>query len=258
MVAARRTGAAFATSLALLSAAAMVPASVLAGEAPSAPEWSYEDPDGPGDWGSLAPEYATCDTGVEQSPVDIPLGAPVLVDHVAFSYVPAPATVVDNGHAIQVGVPDGGTLAVDGSTYGLVQFHFHTPSEHTVAGADWEMELHLVHADEAGALAVVGVPIIEGSENAALAPIWAALPKEVGQPVELDDPLDATLLLPDDLSSVAYRGSLTTPPCSEGVAWHVLIDPIELSAEQIAAYRAIHDDTDRPTEPLGERTFEEP
>src|SRR5688572_22330829 len=88
MVAARRTGAAFATSLALLSAAAMVPASVLAGEAPSAPEWSYEDPDGPGDWGSLAPEYATCDTGVEQSPVDIPLGAPVLVDHVAFSYVP--------------------------------------------------------------------------------------------------------------------------------------------------------------------------
>jgi carbonic anhydrase len=102
------------------------------------------------------------------------------------------------------------------------------------------------------------VPIVEGAENAALAPIWAALPSEVGVPVSLADPVDAAALLPDDLSSVAYPGSLTTPPCSEGVAWHVLIEPIELSAEQIAAYRAIHDDTDRPTEPLGERTFEEP
>src|SRR5688500_14366296 len=112
----------------LLALAAAPP--IAAQEAPA--EWSYESPTGPEEWGSLSPAFATCATGSEQSPIDIPLDVPVLTDHLDFSYVPAAATIVDNGHAIQVGIPDGGTLVVDGHAYGLVQFHFHSPSEHTV------------------------------------------------------------------------------------------------------------------------------
>ena len=240
----------------LAAAGLLVPAGLLGAEGVPA-EWSYEGATGPEEWGDLAPAYTACGEGTAQSPIDIPADAPVLADDLSFAYVAAPATVVDNGHAIQVGLTDAGTIEDDGRTYALRQFHFHAPSEHSLDGREFPMELHMVHVGPAGALGVVGVLVVEGAENEALAPIWAALPTEPEVPVTLAEPVDAGALLPVDLRAVSYAGSLTTPPCTEGVAWHVLIEPIELSAEQIGAYRTIHDDTDRPTQPLDGRTFED-
>ena len=221
-------------------------------------EWGYEGETGPEHWAALDPEFQTCATGLEQSPVDIPAGAPVRADDVAYDYQPSALTIADNGHAIQVDYDEGSGITIGDGTYALRQFHFHSPSEHTVDGEAADMELHLVHQDEAGALAVVGVLLVEGAANPALEPIWAHLPDAPGPATLIEGPIiDADDLLPADRSSYGYPGSLTTPPCLEGVTWHVLAESVELSAEQLATFREIHDGTNRPVQALNERSFED-
>jgi carbonic anhydrase len=218
--------------------------------------WGYEGETGPEHWGELSPDYATCSQGMEQSPVDIPAAAPVNPSGLRLEYQPSALNIVNNGHSIQVNVDAGSSLTVDGAAYPLVQFHLHSLSEHTLNGVHTAMELHLVHKDAGGRTAVVGLMIVEGAQNLAYEPILAHMPAEEGEPQFVPSvTVNAGDLLPSDRSYYRYNGSLTTPPCTEGVKWFVLTVPVELSADQIASFQSIYDNNYRPVQPLNERTF---
>ena len=223
------------------------------------PHWSYEGEAGPDHWGDLAADYATCSTGTHQSPVDILAPESQALTDIQFNYNPSALTIKNNGHTIQVDYAEGSSITVDGTTYNLLQFHFHHPSEHTVDGVVYPMEMHLVHADADGNLAVIGVLIKEGVKaNAAFAPVWANLPAEEVEPTLIDGAtVNAADLLPADRTYDTYSGSLTTPPCSENVKWLVLTTPVELSVEQITAFSDIFEHNARPVQPLNDRSISE-
>ena len=169
-------------------------------------------------------------------------------------YERSPAVVENNGHTIEVIPEEGGGITLDSIEYALVQFHFHTPSEHTVAGSALPVELHLVHRSGRGRLAVLGVLLEEGSAHEALREVFERAPAAKGE-VELEREIDAGELLPADRATFRYMGSLTTPPCSEGVHWTVFQTPAELSGEQIDAFTRIYVGNARPVQPLNERTL---
>lgn len=218
--------------------------------------WSYEGEEGPAHWGELSPDFALCSSGKEQSPVDIPASTPLNESGIAFNYQPTAVNILNNGHTIQVNYDEGSLIEVDGTKYNLLQFHFHGPSEHTVNGQSYDMEMHLVHQNADGGLAVVGVLIKSGSENPAFAPMWDNLPAEEGGPEMVSGAsVNASDLLPADRAYYRYNGSLTTPPCSEDVKWFMLSTPAELSEGQIDAFEAIMHDNNRPVQPLNDRSF---
>lgn len=218
--------------------------------------WSYEGADGPEHWGELSPDFAACSTGAEQSPIDIARSAPVNPADIAFAYGDSAVNILNNGHTVQVNYDAGSSMTVAGKTYNLLQFHFHAHSEHTLEGAATPMELHLVHQNEAGQLAVVGLMITAGAENAALAPVMDNLPPQESDPAPVSGAtVNIANALPATQSYYRYDGSLTTPPCSEGVTWLVMTEPIELSTDQIAAFTQIFANNFRPVQPFNERAF---
>jgi carbonic anhydrase len=168
-------------------------------------------------------------------------------------YRETPLQIVNNSHTIQVDYAPGSYAELGGKRYDLAQFHFHSPSEHTVAGKHFDMEAHLVHRDTEGKLAVVGVFLKKGQELAALKGVWENLPKSEAEKTVAGVTADATALLPAHRAYYSYSGSLTTPPCSEGVSWFVIAEPVEVSAEQIEAFRAIVSRNARPVQPLNGR-----
>ncbi|MCB0210340.1 MAG: carbonic anhydrase family protein [Anaerolineae bacterium] len=218
--------------------------------------WGYEGDIGPDNWGELSPDFATCSTGVEQSPVDITADAPVNEADIQFNYQPSALTVVNNGHTIQANYDEGSSIVVNGETYNLLQFHFHEHSENTVAGEPGAMEIHFVHQNDSGELAVVGALMNVGAESEALAPVWTNMPAEEGEPVAVDGAtVSADDILPADRTYYRFNGSLTTPPCSEGVTWLVMTNPIEISQEQLEAFQQIHSGNYRPVQPFNDRQF---
>jgi carbonic anhydrase len=142
---------------------------------------------------------------------------------------------------------------ISGTRYELVQFHFHHPSEHLLSGKKFDMELHFVHRSEAGRLAVLGVFIQPGAANAALGPIWAAMPAEAGPARDAGAVVRPAALLPATRGYFRYTGSLTTPPCSEGVLWTVYKDPIEASPDQIRRFAALFPVNARPAQSVARR-----
>ena len=217
--------------------------------------WSYEGDKGPTRWGLLHPAFSDCAKGAEQSPIDL-VGAKAHQQRpIEFDYAPTPIVLLNNGHAIQVNYAPGNGMILDGVRYELLQFHFHHGSEHTVAGVRLPMELHLVHRSNKGALAVVGVFLKEGGENHLLAPIWRHMPARPAPATVAPASVDATALLPEERKAWRYRGSLTTPPCTEGVSWVVMTEPVAVSAEQIARYGAIFPNSRRPTQPLNRHSL---
>ena len=218
-------------------------------------EWGYEPHNGPAVWGRLDPAYQTCSLGGEQSPIDLSRARSAQVDAVEFAYRPSRSTVENTGHSIQVNPEPGNGIVVGGVRFELEQFHFHHCAEHTIDGVRLPLELHLVHRSEAGSLVVVGVLFREGPANRALAPVWSSLPVAAGPPRAVPDAVDLPALLPELRTSWRYRGSLTTPPCTEGVAWIVLTEPLALSAGQIEAFAAIFPNNYRPVQPLGDRVL---
>ena len=152
-------------------------------------------------------------------------------------------------------VAPGSGIIIDDIRYELLQFHFHRGSEHTVAGVRFPLELHLVHRSEDGALAVIGILYREGAANEALAPIWNLLPAEPGTATAFPDTVDVSALLPERRDTWRYAGSLTTPPCTEGVSWAVMTTPVTLSPAQIETFSALYGGNYRPVQPLNERTL---
>lgn len=224
--------------------------------APAGPVWSYSGATGPDRWSSLAHEYATCSTGTQQSPVDLVGGQVDKALALAFDYKAVSGRIVDNGHTIQVDVGPGSGISVGGHRFELVQFHFHGPSEHTVATRHYPLELHLVHQDEHGKLAVVGVFVEPGGKSNPLAVIVDNLPATPSHAEDLPKTVDVAQFLPQARSSFQYTGSLTTPPCTEGVAWSVLVAPITMGQAQIDVLRArFHGGNSRPIQPINARSL---
>lgn len=223
--------------------------------APGAPaHWSYEGAAGPEGWANLAPENAVCATGSTQSPIDISFTQQVAGGRTIFKWDPnSPLSVVNNGHTIQANLDKGSKIEIDGTPYDLLQFHFHAPSEHTIEGKQAAMETHFVHKNEKGELAVIGVLHALGQDNNALAPIWTALPKNEGDKRAVPS-FDLLSLLPGNRQMFRYSGSLTTPPCSEGVRWHVMQSPTTVSQQQVSAFLELFKGgNSRPIQPLKAR-----
>ncbi len=238
-------------SRALAGAAAGFVALALAGGAPASEKWGYEGETGPEYWGTLSPEFAACSQGTQQSPVDVTGGVDAAIGDVAIHWKPAAWEVLNNGHTIQAQAEDAGHVTIGGKDYALLQFHFHAPSEHAIEGRRSPMEVHFVHKADDGALAVIGVMMEGGGENALFDSIMAVAPEDIAT-AEMGE-ADARALLPDDKSDFRYQGSLTTPPCSEIVSWSVLQAPVSVSDQAIERFRALHDGNARPLQPLNRR-----
>ena len=216
--------------------------------------WGYEGENGPTEWGALSPDYVLCAEGKQQSPINIAAGSTEDLPEIAFHYRPAELSIVNNGHTIQVNYAAGSAIEVAGAAYELPQFHFHAPSEHTIKGKHSALEMHLVHQNADGALAVVGVMIDPGQTNQQFAPVWGELPRKADEARHFENlSINADNLLPDARKYYTYDGSLTTPPCSEGVRWFVLQSPIEMSESQITTFEEIIKDNNRPVQPLNGR-----
>lgn len=215
--------------------------------------WSYSGATGPDHWGDLDPRFAAAKTGRQQSPIDLAEPFQPGVETVFFTYQAAALSVTNNGHSIQVDCPAGSSISLGGRRYELLQFHFHTPSEHTVDGGFYEMELHLVHQNDQGQLAVVGVFLATGDAHSTLREIWEHMPTQVGQTVSNDLMIDPSDFLPTDRRSVHYEGSLTTPPCTEGVARIMMLEPIYASSDQMEQFEQVIGPNSRPVQPRNDR-----
>lgn len=222
---------------------------------PTPAHWEYEGEEGPEFWGKLDPNYALCSTGRAQSPIDISGAETDDLTGITFNYNPSALNIFNNGHTIQVKYDPGSSITYNENEYQLAQFHFHHPSEHTINGEAFDMELHFVHLDAAGNVgAVVGVMLKQGeTDNAAFASIFDNLPAEKGDPQPTDTMINASDLLPETRLYSTYTGSLTTPPCTQGVRWLVLTTPVELSAHQLEEFSSLFELNARPVQPLNTR-----
>jgi carbonic anhydrase len=214
----------------------------------NAAHWGYDGPAGPQTWGGLKPEFALCANGQRQSPIDIRGGLSVDLEPVKFDYQSTRFGVIDNGHTVQVNVGVGNSIEVNGKRFELKQFHFHRPSEERIDGRQFEMSVHLVHKDEQGKLAVVAVLLDKGPLQPAVQKVWNNLPLEKNEEAQARISLDVNEILPVDRRYFTYMGSLTTPPCSEGVQWVVMRQPVTMTAEQIELFARIYPMNARPVQ----------
>lgn len=218
--------------------------------------WAYEGKDGPENWAKLSPEFATCDAGRSQSPINIEDSIHAAIKPLkAIQKFPA-KSIFNNGHTVQINFKEGNMLALDNAAFQMKQIHFHTPSENTIHSKSFPLEAQFVHADSKGNLAVIGVMFTEGKSNPALAKLWEQLPEEEGEPIVLKSRVMPSELMPDNKSYYRFSGSMTTPPCSEGVRWLLMKNPITASKEQIDAIKkAVHQSNNRPVQALNGRVI---
>ncbi|HHH39322.1 MAG TPA: carbonic anhydrase family protein [Sedimenticola sp.] len=234
------------TTLSLLA----VSGAAAAGDA----HWGYTGHGAPERWAELSPAYALCGTGKNQSPIDLSGFIEAELEPVDIAYQPGGTEVLNNGHTIQVNYAPGSSFTIDGHRFELKQFHFHAPSENRVNGVSFPMEGHLVHADDQGNLAVISVLFQEGAANPVVAAAWEQMPEQAGGKEALPQAVDAAGLLPADRDYYRFNGSLTTPPCSEGVVWVVMKQPVTVSQEQIGKFtHAMHHPNNRPIQPVNAR-----
>ena len=240
---------------AALCAVAALP---LGTQANDAAHWQYSGEYGPARWGALRPEYALCDRGQRQSPIDIVAPRRQTLPPLRFQYRGAPARIVNDGHTVRVRVANGSRMALGRDNHTLQQFHFHVPGGDRVQGEEFPMAMHFLHKSSAGRLVSLVVLFRLGAENPALAALLPKMPAH-GQPERLlpDAPLDPARFLPAGHGYYAYEGSLTAPPCTEGVLWLVMKQPVELSAAQLARLSALFPNNARPVQPLHGRVVTE-
>jgi carbonic anhydrase len=219
--------------------------------------WAYAGDTGPESWGRLKPEFQTCMLGKRQSPIDIRDGIPVQLDPIQFDYRPSGFRVIDNGHTVQVNVEPGNSITVGGRRFDLLQFHFHRPSEERINGRQFDMVAHLVHKDLDGRLAVVAVLMDQGKAHPLVQQVWNNLPLEKNQEQMAQTNMDLNQLLPEHRQYYTYMGSLTTPPCSEGVLWMVMKQPASMSRDQVAVFSKLYPMNARPIQSVAGRLIKE-
>jgi len=215
--------------------------------------WGYKGAGGPANWGKLSAATAICGSGHRQSPINVSGPTEMALAPIRVSYKPTQLNLVNNGHTIQANYAPGSHMRVGKRTYRLLQFHFHAPSEHQVDGRNYDAEVHFVHKSDDGKLAVLGVLFKVGAENAFLKAIWSQMPSSKGTRSDPAVMLDPNAFLPANRDYVRYFGSLTTPPCSEGVNWFLLKTPVELSRAQLERFSGIVGPNNRPVQKVHER-----
>lgn len=247
------------TRTAALTSRATAPASAVSAHGGEV-HWAYEGQNGPQTWGKLKPEFNLCAMGKRQSPINIEEGNTLAgpAEPIRFAYTASTATVVNNGHTIQVDVQGENAITARGSTYRLLQFHFHTPSEEQINFKRFPMVAHLVHKNAEGQLAVVAVLLQEGEANPMVDKVWTYMPLDTNDRVRMPQGLlDVNGLLPKDQRYYQFMGSLTTPPCSEGVLWMVMKQPMTISAGQYKLFTQLYPNNARPVQPINGRPVRE-
>ena len=218
--------------------------------------WSYEGETGPANWGRN-PAWAQCGTGSRQSPIDLRDGIKVDLEQIAFDYKPSSFNVTDNGHTVQVNVSGGNYISLQNRTFELIQFHFHRPSEERINGKGFEMVVHMVHKDGEGKLAVLALLLERGKPQPVIQTVWNNLPLEKLETLAPSTVLDPMDLLPARRDYFTFMGSLTTPPCSEGVLWLVMKEPVQASPAQMALFSRLYPLNARPIQPGSGRIVKE-
>ncbi len=221
----------------------------------AAPHWSYAGETGPARWGSLSESFAPCAGGQNQSPIDLTAAVVAPLPPIRFHYQPTELDIVNNGHTIQVDYRPGSYLSADGRDYDLLQFHFHSPSEHTVDGLPYDMVAHLVHSNASGELLIVAILMEALEEHPLVQTIWDYLPEEGLRATPAGVTINVLDFIPLMSSYFAYSGSLTTPPCTEGVRWIVLDSPVKVSVAQVEQFNSFFPRSTRPLQPLNDRVI---
>lgn len=223
--------------------------------------WSYEGANGPEHWGDLDPDYAACKVGKAQSPIDIRDAQKAALPAIRFEYKSGPITIINNGYtAVRVNYArgNGNFLIVGDKRYELTQFHFHRPSEEQIDGKPYDMVIHFMHVAGDGKIAGVAVLLKAGSANATVQQLWQYMPRIAGPEKTIDGTeVNPAGLLPHDTAYYTYAGSVTAPPCSEGVTWFVLKAPVDVSVGQISAFAKLYPHDVRPPQPLNGRVVQE-
>lgn len=218
--------------------------------------WGYSGHESPEFWGDLSADFSTCKTGKQQSPINITHALESNLPPLTWNYQTGGDEVVNNGHAIQVNYQEGSSVTIDDKEYAVKQFHFHHPSENTIDGRSFPLEAHIVHQSADGKLAVVAIMFEYGEENSAIKSIWEQLPDTVGATHPLKQSVSLNQLMPDEENRDYYRfnGSLTTPPCSEGVTWIVMKKYQTITKEEVAQFeKALKHTNNRPVQATNSR-----
>jgi carbonic anhydrase len=215
--------------------------------------WTYSGEHGPEHWGELSKAFATCKEGKSQSPIDIVDPIDKDLGPIKLDYRGSTTSAVNNGHTLQIDVGRDNTLEVDGQTFKLLQFHFHSPSEHRIDGESFPMEIHFVHQNDRGERAAVSRLFRLGDRNRAMATVGAAAPEKAGTSKPLDTPITNLEIVPGNTAHYRYSGSLTTPPCTEGIRWFVIKAVGAVSKEQVANFVRIIGEDARGPQPLNGR-----
>ncbi len=217
--------------------------------------WSYKGETGPAHWGKLDKNFFMCEKGQNQTPINIVGDYSVNLEKFTLNYGKKATKWFNNGHTVEVAFAPGNTLKIDGKTFELKQFHFHTPSENHINGVSYPMEAHFVHLSKDGKIAVLTVMFVEGKKNPYMQKLINKMPKKKGDSYDIRGlNLKPEGMLPTNLDKYyRFNGSLTTPPCSEGVRWMVLKQPVEMSRAQFATFEKVLDHNNRPLNPLNAR-----
>ena len=219
----------------------------------STSHWGYSGEEGAKNWATLSADNFAC-SGKNQSPINLSGFIEADLAPITFNYEPGGYEILNNGHTVQINYQKGSSIMLDGITFNLLQFHFHAPSENHINGNSYPLEGHLVHADKDGNLAVVAVMFEQGAANPGLAEAWSMMPKYAGDKHPLSQQLSVNSILPGDRKYYRFNGSLTTPPCSEGVRWLVMTDAITASKQQIDAFSGVlHEPNNRPLQAINAR-----
>ena len=222
--------------LVTLSLAACGGESATESKSEDSPHWTYSGEHGPEHWAELSPDYAACELGANQSPIDISASIDADLGDLKIDYRYGTSTIINNGHTLQINSKPGNWFGAEGQRFALQQLHFHSPSEHQLHGEAFPLEAHFVHQNEKGELAVVAILFEEGEVSEVLELIGDLSPTVVGESNLVDIDFVALDLYGSRDSYFRYNGSLTTPPCTEGVRWFIIREPGEVAASQAANF----------------------